>query len=283
MNLTDLTRTEINSYSDLMIWADHLEGLSASCGPMLYRGQAQAHGNLQPTITRSNQGGAYDAAMLVERRLLDSFRKHYAEIKMLPADMPTGADLASKPALDVLSLMQHYEVPSRLLDWTESVWVAAFFACATQADTDAELWFFNEVILDPTPTEMPKSQVKTIISSSIGKRPAEYHPGWGMPYLTVIDPMSNARLSAQQGRLTASDNATSDHAGLLWRLATLKTGVDRPGEFFGRHIINKDCKRKILRFLAEEKQVSAKTLFPDIVGLGRFLRWELESLRAELY
>lgn len=283
MNLTDLTRAEIKSPSDLMTWADHLERISSSYAPMLYRGQSQVHSNLQPTLARSVQGGAYDAAVLLERRLLESFRKHYVELDALPNDMPSGRDLVTKSEVDVLSLMQHYEVPSRLLDWTESVWVAAYFACASHSGQDAELWFVSEAVLDPTPDDMPKDQVKDIVSSSIGKRPAEYHPKWGMPYIAVMDPMSNARLRAQKGRLTASDNATVDHAGLLWRLATMKTGNERPGEFFGRHVIRASRKRDILHFLSEEKQISAKSLFPDIVGLGRFLRWEFEALRTELY
>lgn len=139
MNLTDLTRAEIKSPSDLMIWADHLERVSSSGTPMLYRGQSQAHSNLQPTLARSVQGGAYDAVVLLERRLLESFRKHYVELGTLPDDMPSGHELANKSAVDVLSLMQHYEVPSRLLDWTESVWVAAYFACASHSNQDAEL------------------------------------------------------------------------------------------------------------------------------------------------
>ena len=266
-----------------MTWADHLERLGSSSAQMLFRGQPQVHNNLQPTLARSVQGGAYDAVVLLEQRLLESFRKHYLELDALPNGMPPSQDLVTRSKVDVLSLMQHYEVPSRLLDWTESVWVAAYFACASHSDQDAELWFVSEALLDPTPNEMPKDRVKDIVSSSIGKRPAEYHPKWGMPYIAVMDPMSNARLHAQKGRLTASDNATVDHAGLLWRLATMKSGNDRPGEFFGRHVIRGNRKRDILRFLAEVKQISAKSLFPDIVGLGRFLRWEFEALRTELY
>jgi FRG domain len=283
MNLTDLTRAEIKSPSDLMTWADHLERVSSIASPTLYRGQSQVHNNLQPTLARSVKGGAYDAAVLLERRLLESFRKHYVELEALPNDMPSGQELVSKSEVDVLSLMQHYEVPSRLLDWTESVWVAAYFACASHSDQDAELWFVSEAVLDPTPDDMPSGQVKAIVSSSIGKKPADCHPKWGMPYIAVMEPMSNARLRAQMGRLTASDNATVDHAGLLWRLATMKTGSDHPGDFFGRHVIRASRKRDVLRFLAEEKQISAKSLFPDIVGLGRFLRWEFEALRTELY
>jgi len=51
---------------------------------MLYRGQSQLHSNLQPTLARSAPGGAYDAATLMERRLLESFRKHYLELNVLP-------------------------------------------------------------------------------------------------------------------------------------------------------------------------------------------------------
>lgn len=250
---------------------------------MLYRGHSETHSNLLPTLARSVQGGAYDAATLLERRLLEKFRRHYLELQSLPGDMPSGDEVQAKSDVDVLSLMQHYEVPSRLLDWSESIWVAAYFACAAHSDKDAELWFASEQLLDPTPDDLPASRVKEIVSASIGGRPAEYHPTWGMPHIAVMSPMSNARLRAQQGRLTASDNATVDHADLLWRLATLKTGREATGDYFGRHVIRASRKRDILRFLAEEKQISAKSLFPDIVGLGRFLRWEFEALRTELY
>jgi hypothetical protein len=283
MNLTTITRTEIKSPSDLMACATHLESLNKSSGPMLFRGQPEVFSNLQPTLARSVQGGAYDAATLLERRLLKSFRTHYLDLDALPSDMPTGKDVSEKSEVEVLSLMQHYEVPSRLLDWSESVWVAAYFACASSPDKDAELWFVDETIMDLTPDEMPKDKVRQLVASSVGSRPAEYHKKWGMPYIAVIEPMANARLKAQQGRLTASDNATVDHAKLFWRLATIRHGEEITGNSFGRHVIRAGRKRDILRFLSEEKGISAKSLFPDIVGLGRFLRWEFEALRTELY
>lgn len=283
MNLTELTRAEIASPSDLMTWAEHLERLNVEQGPMLFRGQAETYANLQPTLARATQGGAHDAAALLERRLIRNFRTHYRDLRTLPADMPSADDVVARSDVDVLSLMQHYEVPSRLLDWSESVWVAAYFACASSASKDAELWFVDSSLLDLTPDELPTSAVRERIAASIGGRPAEYHPRWGMPFLAVVEPTSNARLVAQRGQLTASDNATVDHAQLLWRLATLRHGNERTGQAFGRHIIQASRKRDILRFLSEEKGVSAKSLFPDIVGLGRFLRWEFEALRTELY
>lgn len=37
---------------------------------MLFRGQAETYANLQPTLARATQGGAHDAAALLERRLI---------------------------------------------------------------------------------------------------------------------------------------------------------------------------------------------------------------------
>ena len=39
-----------------------------------------------------------------------------------------------------LFLMQHYRLPTRLLDWTESILVAAYFACKENPSEDAVLW-----------------------------------------------------------------------------------------------------------------------------------------------
>lgn len=283
MNITELTRRAIASPSDLMSWARHLEQLNKTQGPMLFRGQPEEYQNLLPTLARSAQSGAHEAATLLERRLIKSFRTHYGDLAALPSDMPTAAEVSEKSDIDILSLMQHYEVPSRLLDWSESVWVATYFACASSPAKDAELWFLDSSLLNHTPEALPVPEVQKRVSASIGGSPGDYHAGWNMPLLAVVEPMSNARLVAQRGRLTACDNAMADQAGLLWALATRRLGSERTGDCFGRYIIRHNRKRDILRFLAEEKGVSAKTLFPDIVGLGRFLRWEFEALRTELY
>ena len=250
---------------------------------MLFRGQAEEYVTLLPTLARSTQGGAHDAATLLERRLIRSFRIHYQELDALPQNMPTPDAVAKNSDIEILSLMQHYEVPSRLLDWSESVWIATYFACASSPAKDAELWYFDSTLLDHSPVGLSAQVAQENLAAAIGGSPGEYHPALGMPLLTLIEPLSNARLVAQQGRLTACDNATVDHAGLMWHLATRRQGREHPGSFFGRHVIKKERKRDILQFLAEEKGISAKTLFPDIVGLGRFLRWEFEALRTAMY
>jgi FRG domain len=286
MNLTTLTRPPINSVSDLMTWGDHLERLNKLAGPMLFRGQAEQFQNLAPTLSRAarngNQPVNHQAVVLLETSLLDGFRTHYSQVQGMSQDMPLSGELMTRSKLEVLSLMQHYEVPSRLLDWSESVWIATFFACASSPQKDAELWFFDEAILDLTPSDMPTAEIRRLVEESIGNAPPAYHQKWGMPYLAVVQPMQSSRLTAQRGKLTACVNAQSDHAGLLWRLATMKRGGENTGDLFGRHVIRADRKSDILKYLERHKGISAKTLFPDIVGLQRYLRWEFESLRTQL-
>ena len=286
MNLTTLTQAPINSVSDLMTWGGHLERLNKSSGPMLFRGQSEQFVNLEPALARAarngNQPVDHQAVILLETGLLNGFRTHYSQMQGLSQDMPLSSELEGKSKLEVLSLMQHYEVPSRLLDWSESVWTAMFFACASSPLKDAELWFFDESILDLTPGDMSMPQVRQLVEESIGNAPPEYHQKWGMPYIAVIEPIQSSRLTAQQGKLTACVNAQSDHASLLWRLATRKHGGENTGQSFGRHVIRADRKSAILKYLEEHKDLSAKTLFPDIVGLQRYLRWEFESLRTQL-
>lgn len=286
MNLTTLTRAPINSVSDLMTWGDHLERLNNSSGPMLFRGQAEPFQNLEPTLARAARNGNlpvnHQAVVLLETSLLDGFRTHYSQVQGKSQDMPLSDDLIGKSKVEVLSLMQHYEVPSRLLDWSECVWTATYFACASSPQRDAELWFVDESILDLTPSDMPTARVRELVEESVGNAPPAYHQDWGMPYLAVVEPIKSSRLTAQKGKLTACVNAQSDHAGLLWRLATRRHGGENTGQSFGRHVIRADRKRDILKYLEQYKGISAKTLFPDMVGLQRYLRWEFEALRTQL-
>ena len=70
----------------------------------------------------------------IEARFCRQFRRafhHYADNIPRPDD-----------AMEWLSLMQHHGAPTRLLDFTWSPYVAAFFALY-RATADAAVWAFN--------------------------------------------------------------------------------------------------------------------------------------------
>lgn len=282
MNLTALNKGEVTSPATLDGCYNTLESVKPKAGQFLFRGQPRVYDTLQPFLTRSLITNEQGTALLLEKDLIDNFRSHYQDLRHLPPDMPTAAELNAYNNLEILCLMQHYEVPTRLLDWSANFWVAAYFACASDINHDGELWFMDTSLLDPSPETFSAQQAQQAIEESIAKKPGDYREGWGMPLLAAVRPRENSRLLAQDGWLTASDFAAKHHNDLLWHLASRRHGGDKCGWSFGKYVIKKERKKDILTFLGKYKSISAKTLFPDVPGLGRYVRAEFEALRTML-
>src|ERR1700693_3258980 len=94
-----------------------------SRGTFLFRGQSDPKWELKSSYDRW-----FEAAQLGEskrmplaQRLLDRFRHELPAVE--PGDIPPDE-------MGVLALAQHYGLPTRLLDWSESPYIAAFFAFA---------------------------------------------------------------------------------------------------------------------------------------------------------
>ena len=77
-----------------------------------FRGQSQAYGTLAPSFHRIfGQKQHVGAAQIIERDLIQTFRKHYVHVKGRTDDMPSPSSIDVGMELHCLSVMQHHGVP----------------------------------------------------------------------------------------------------------------------------------------------------------------------------
>lgn len=102
---------------------------------MWYRGQSDYSWELVPSIQRADNMGKHYEQYITTNFMIQAMR--------LNPQMPQQYDRSSW-----LTLMQHYGLPTRLLDWSESPLVALYFALSSQEDKDAAVWALNPMKLN---------------------------------------------------------------------------------------------------------------------------------------
>ena len=96
-------------------------------GPIWYRGHGNHDWSLLPAFYR------YDQPKRSEHALLTKFRQSATMLVERPAT----------DSFDWMFLMQHYGVPTRLLDWSESPLVALYFSVSSLEEEDGALWILK--------------------------------------------------------------------------------------------------------------------------------------------
>jgi hypothetical protein len=244
-----------------------------------------------PSFRRQFARESVGAAQIIERKLIDTFREHYAT---LYADGDATTESKSMPSPDrfgpgfdlrCLSVMQHYEIPTRLLDWTANFWIAIYFACSSDPDADAELWYYDRNIFEPQ--LKLDFQLNSLLMPGLASQPEPELLSWtDRADLVEVDVQITPRMTQQLAHHTVSADVFADHAPLFGALprdgadSSDGNGVLPAATGLSRLSIGSRCKPKALQFLAEHKDITASTIFPDVVGLGRFLRWQFDSLRT---
>jgi FRG domain-containing protein len=109
-----------------------------------YRGMPMRYDNLKTGIQRLREPSPLGDLQWRERRVIDTFSLYAQE--HLP---PNFSDW------DVLLLGQHFRLPTRLLDWTSSPYVALFFATEQFPDEDGIVWCVERIkTIDALPEQL---------------------------------------------------------------------------------------------------------------------------------
>ena len=231
----------------------------------LFRGQTQSAWGLMPSLRRALKAGTSAAdAIDIERRVQREFFSQ-AHLHVDPALLTFG----ESELFERWALMQHYGAPTRLLDWTLSPYVGAYFAVEDQWDSDGAIWVFHGYPLMRHAIATLGPDDKLRLSDSL--RP-------DVPPTMAIHQSQNrsARIVAQQGIFTVCSNILGEQHDLIE--AACAVPPEKVEYNYGKLIIPMDLKPKFLHHLYS-MNVTANSLFPGADGLGRSMR-ELATLTA---
>lgn len=239
-------------------------------GPLWYRGCGKVSHVLKPSLYRHKTSQTLEEFMRLEKLLIERFRQ-----RSIPFHARSATD-----TWEWLFLMQHYGVPTRLLDWSESPLMSLFFAVTSAHYTlgtkgkpvfsaDAAIW-----VLDPAQWNKKAVDLRSFTGA----------------VLTADDPNANAYkpvgdISTMKPYPIAVYGAHNSQRIVAQRGVFVCFGKDsRPMEtIYNREHFPADCLLKItiargrLPFMYEALRrhgLTDSVVFPDLDGLAREIKRE---------
>jgi len=191
-----------------------------------YRGHRDSNWALRPKIGRLKFYGNKTLAEL-EKLMLNHFKQ-----RSIP-----HIQRAHRNDWEWLALAQHHGLPTRLLDWTKNILVAAFFAVEQSHDGDSAIFSFK-----------PKRNPIEIIESNpfnIKDRYASFEP-----------PFISTRIISQNGCFTIHSDPK----------------LDFYPDSLVKYIIDINFRNRLLK-LINKYGINRSTLFPDLDGLSAYITW----------
>ncbi|MEM9316558.1 MAG: FRG domain-containing protein, partial [Pseudomonadota bacterium] len=219
-----------------------------------FRGLSDANYDLATTLVR--QGREHTN---LEPHIIRSFQK-YAHLEMHE----------ESSIWNWLSLAQHHGLPTRLLDWTYSPWVALHFAIDKHFDRDGAIWCVNFVETNKRLSPRLRHRLDlsdarvftTVLLNEEVKTLEEFDGQRNSPFVVFLEPPSlDARIVNQYALFSVISDPDIDMHDWL---------PDEPG-VWRKVIIPADLKWEI-RDKLDQAGINERVLFPGLDGLSSYLK-----------
>jgi hypothetical protein len=195
----------------------------------------------------------------LERHLIRNFRKYAHRERPGPT------------LWDWLSLAQHHGLPTRLLDWTFSPFVAAHFATATSPEEEAIVWAVDcaaahELLPDELYGSLEKEGATVFTTELLAQHAATLEEldalGGEEPFVLFFEPPSlDDRIVNQSAVLS-----TLSHAE-----ASMEDWIDEHPDCVHAWRISREAKDEIRERL-DQANITERVLMPGLDGLATWLR-----------
>jgi len=255
--------------TEIKSWQEFYEGVA---GPKYrnwaFRGHSDAEWPLYSSLSRylKEYGIHRQAWADQEERIVRIFRR---KAHLFLEHVPDERD-----AFQWLALMQHHGAPTRLLDFTWSPFVAAFFALE-RATKDAAVWaLFVPAIWKPAHKVRFPYKKASFTPDELGLRnPGAYEKFYlrnEVPFVSSGEPLvMNKRLIAQSGTFIVPGVLDQPVEQILSAYpGSVKTVV--------KFVLRTHDLRSEAMLALYNMNLTNATLFPDLDGLARSMAYELE-------
>ena len=208
-----------------------------------FRGHSNATHKLLPSLLRYQNG-------LIKEQQLFEYYDQWAR----------GSALGGKEAIsewDILFEMQHYGVPTRLLDWTDVFGIAVFFA-SLRKEGDGCIYLLDPVKMNKAHgregliTHWDETQITYRDMYWNGRPVKPTHP-------FAISPRHHSnRLTAQRGRFTI-------HGSIL-------SSIDELAPDFVQRVVLEEKDRDGAKYFLRLAGINEFAMFPDVYGASTFIK-----------
>ena len=251
-----MNELEINSWQQFVKIAEALDVGDPGTVAYAFRGHSIAEWALQPSLLRKlGQEISEERALEVERKALEEFQSQ-AHLHLSTNTLSSTTDVVSW-----WTLMQHHGAPTRLIDWTRSIFVAAYFAVTSEPTMAGAIWGVHARTLSQLMTEKYGDVEFPTFRNTIEQK---FLQSGAAPVLTFVHRKARtARMISQQGLFSICDNVLGDQGAIL--IDIMPTKSDKP--FILKLVIPASLKATFLRNL-RGMNITANSLFPGLDGLG---------------